>query len=190
MYVADSDRLRLGLRLTSQTYVIVKPPPTSNKNPLNLQVQLVVQTRRGRDRAASSTAFSARSASMGSVIPSTQSSPAKPDSTLPLDPDTSPTSGGELAPTRSDSPTQLSGDENAASGLDLKRTSSLKSSVSGISSRSGGASSTGSTMGGGKRIEPMFNLAVHNVMQPTVVTDAATDTKVAKVSLPVMVQSV
>jgi hypothetical protein len=28
----------------------------------------------------------------------------------------------------------------------------------------------------------MFNLAVHNVMQPTVVTDAATDTKVAKVS--------
>jgi len=37
-------------------------------------------------------------------------------------------------------------------------------------------------MNPGKRIEPMFNLAVHNVMQPTVVTDAATDTKVAKVS--------
>lgn len=34
----------------------------------------------------------------------------------------------------------------------------------------------------GKRIEPMFNLAVHNVVHPTVVTDAATDVKVAKVS--------
>ena len=51
-----------------------------------------------------------------------------------------------------------------------------------MSNGSGGARSGTSATGGGKRIEPMFNLAVHNVMQPTVVTDAATDTKVAKVS--------
>lgn len=42
-------------------------------------------------------------------------------------------------------------------------------------------SSTASGMSG-KRIEPMFNLTVHNVVHSTVVTDAATDVKVAKVS--------
>jgi hypothetical protein len=36
-------------------------------------------------------------------------------------------------------------------------------------------------MGNAKRIQPMFNLSVHNVMTPTVVTDAGTDAKVAKV---------
>ena len=169
----------------SQTYIIVKPPPTASKNPLNLQVQLVVQTRRGRDRAPSSAALSARSASMGSVLGSNTSSPAKPTINLPNDPDSSSNSGNELAPVRSDSPTQISGDEAARSttplGAELKRSTSLKSSVSAISN--GSAARTGtSTTGSGKRIEPMFNLAVHNVMQPTVVTDAATDTKVAKVS--------
>lgn len=46
------------------------------------------------------------------------------------------------------------------------------------------SSATSSTTGGmsGKRIEPMFNLAVHNVVHPTIVTDAATDVKVAKVN--------
>lgn len=182
---------RERVTLTSaQTYIIVKPPPTASKNPLNLQVQLVVQTRRGRDRAASSTAFSARSASMGSFAASAsaQSSPAKPLLGLPDSPPTSAiaATGPELAPVRSESPTQIStsgsGDEQQQQqqlGAELARTMSLKSSVSAISSRSG----TGSAMGVGKRIEPMFNLAVHNVMQPTVVTDAATDTKVAKVSL-------
>jgi hypothetical protein len=61
-------------------------------------------------------------------------------------------------------------------GAPLKRSSSRKSS---LSTRS---SATGSSYAGSKRIEPMFNLQVHNVMQPTVVTDAATDVKVAKVS--------
>lgn len=127
---------------------------------------------------------------MGSMAPSANSSPRKPTINLPVrSDDSSSTSGTELAPVRSDSPAQLSGDEQARSttplGLDLKRSTSLKSSVSGLSSRSGMASSAGSTMGGGKRIEPMFNLAVHSVMQPTVVTDAATDTKVAKVRLQI-----
>ncbi|WVQ82829.1 hypothetical protein IAT38_004961 [Cryptococcus sp. DSM 104549] len=53
--------------------------------------------------------------------------------------------------------------------------------------RSGSASSTWSFAttasgagGAEKRIEPMFNLSVHNVVQSTVVTDAVTDAKVAK----------
>ena len=125
---------------------------------------------------------------MGSVVPSAsnQSSPAKPPLGLPDSPPTpasasaTAVAGPDLAPVRSDSPTQMTSDEPQL-GAELARTTSLKSSVSAISSRSAGASSTGSTMGVGKRIEPMFNLAVHNVMQPTVVTDAATDTKVAKV---------
>jgi hypothetical protein len=79
---------------------------------------------------------------------------------------------------------------SATLGADLTRSTSLKSSVSGVSGVSGKSIGTASVMSSGKRIEPMFNLAVHNVMQPTVVTDAATDTKVAKVSPTVTYRSV
>lgn len=58
--------------------------------------------------------------------------------------------------------------------IPLSRQTSRKSSTSTTLS----AISTAS----GKRIEPMFNLQVHNVVHPTIVTDAATDVKVAKVS--------
>lgn len=164
-----------------QTYIIVKPPPTTSKNHLNLQVQLVVQTKaRGRDRATSASVFPGRSASMGSVIPSTQSSPAKASIALP-ESDNGSSSGTEITTTRSESPTHMSDEPSSATlGADLTRSTSLKSSVSAVSGVSGKSAS--SAMSSGKRIEPMFNLAVHNVMQPTVVTDAATDTKVAKVS--------
>ena len=172
-----------------QTYIIVKPPPTASKNHLNLQVQLVVQTKaRGRDRATSASVFPGRSASMGSMVPSTQSSPAKTSIALP-DSDNGSSSGTEITTTRSDSPAHMSDEPSSATlGADLTRSTSLKSSVSGVSGVSG--KSAGSVMSSGKRIEPMFNLAVHNVMQPTVVTDAATDTKVAKVSLTPRVGSV
>ena len=114
---------------------------------------------------------------MGSMIPSTQSSPAKTSIALP-DSDNGSSSGTEITTTRSDSPAHMSDEPSSATlGADLTRSTSLKSSVSGVSGKS-----AGSAMSSGKRIEPMFNLAVHNVMQPTVVTDAATDTKVAKVS--------
>jgi len=167
--------------LTKQTYIIVKPPPTASKNHLNLQVQLVVQTKaRGRDRAPSS-ALPVRSLSMGSMIPSTQSSPAKGSIALP-DSDNGSSSGTEITTTRSESPARMSDEPSPATlGADLTRSTSLKSSVSGISAKSTGTNLSASVMSSGKRIEPMFNLAVHNVMQPTVVTDAATDTKVAKV---------
>jgi hypothetical protein len=66
----------------------------------------------------------------------------------------------------------------------MKRSPSLKSEVSTLSVGTNitGVSSA-STMGGGqrKRVEPMFNLAAHNMLH-TIVTDASTDTKVAKVS--------
>jgi hypothetical protein len=121
---------------------------------------------------------------MGSVIPSSHSSPAKASIVLP-DTSSSSTSGGDVAVPQSDSPTRMTADEQAQGlGADLTRSTSLKSSVSalsGVSNKSTGTNVSTSTMAG-KRIEPMFNLAVHNVMQPTVVTDAATDTKVAKVS--------
>lgn len=169
-----------------QTYIIVKPPPTASKNHLNLQVQLVVQTKaRGRDRAPSASVLPGRSPSMGSMIPSTQSSPAKGSIALP-DSDNGSNSGTELTTTRSDSPAHMSDEPSSATlGANLTRSTSLKSSVSGvsgISTKSTGTNLSASIMSSGKRIEPMFNLAVHNVMQPTVVTDAATDTKVAKVS--------
>lgn len=161
----------------------MKPPPTASKNHLNLQVQLVVKTNRGRDRAASSSVFSARSPSTGSMIPSTQSSPAKGSIALP-DSDNGSSTGTDITPTRSESPARISDEVSPTTlGAELARSTSLKSSVSavsGVSNKSTGT--TGSAMTTGKRIEPMFNLAVHNVMQPTVVTDAATDTKVAKVT--------
>ena len=72
----------------------------------------------------------------------------------------------------------LNPEDNGASGL--TRSLSSKSSVSTRSSSASTASSVGT--GSKKRVEPMFNLTVHNVMHSTMVTDAATDVKVAKVS--------
>ena len=69
----------------------------------------------------------------------------------------------------------LTADDEGASGL--TRILSTKSSAS---TQSSSASSVGT--GSKKRVEPMFNLTVHNVMHSTMVTDAATDVKVAKVS--------
>lgn len=60
----------------------------------------------------------------------------------------------------------------------LKRSNSVSSTRSSAST----SASTGSSQNPGKRIVPLYNLAVHNVVQPTVVTDAGTDSKVAKVS--------
>lgn len=169
--------------LTTQTYIIVRPPPTSSKNPLNLQIQLVVKETRPRERSVSG--VSLRSASYSTDM--TGSGPTTPTSadidlpsvdTTSLSSQSSPTPGLKTSQSI-DSPTRLSADERdvtigKSNGAGSRRSSSLKSSLS---------SNTTSTSGAAKkRVEPMFNLAVHNVMQPTVVTDAATDAKVAKVS--------
>ncbi|WVQ97758.1 hypothetical protein IAU59_004872 [Kwoniella sp. CBS 9459] len=168
------------------TYIIVKPPPTSGKNPLNLQIQLVVKPdRRGRDRSASG--MSSRTGSMvgEGIIASAPPSPSSQMVDLPAEgsdisdsPDSAPLrsatpealQAGQPSP---ESPKSVSA-ESESSGTGLKRSSSIRSSIS------TSTAATGSSSASGKRIEPMFNLAVHNVMQPTVVTDAATDVKVAK----------
>ncbi|WWC87179.1 uncharacterized protein L201_002065 [Kwoniella dendrophila CBS 6074] len=167
------------------TYIIVKPPPTSNKNPLNLQIQLVVKpTRPRRDRSASG--ISSRSGSI--VGDGIVASPISQIVDLPTEEsdDTSSkegviTSEAPLSTSSSNdkglpgSPKSSStGSENGNNGAGLRRSSSIRSSIS------TSTAATGSSSASGKRIEPMFNLAVHNVMQPTVVTDASTDVKVAK----------
>ncbi|WWC59149.1 uncharacterized protein I303_101697 [Kwoniella dejecticola CBS 10117] len=171
------------------TYIIVKPPPTSAKNPLNLQIQLVVKPNRPRrDRSASG--ISSRSGSIAGegLIASPSSSPAAQTVELPTEEsdDTSatevvvspeaattiPSPGNDKA--LPGSPKSSSTESEGANGASLRRSSSIRSSIS------TSTAATGSSAASGKRIEPMFNLAVHNVMQPTVVTDAATDVKVAK----------
>ncbi|KAK6904050.1 hypothetical protein I203_107564 [Kwoniella mangroviensis CBS 8507] len=171
------------------TYIIVKPPPTSAKNPLNLQIQLVVKpSRPRRDRSASG--ISSRSGSIvgDGIIASPADSPAAQTVDLPLEESednsaketiTSPEPVSSSPPSATaekglpGSP-KSSSTESEVGGTGLRRSSSIRSSIS------TSTAATGSSAASGKRIEPMFNLAVHNVMQPTVVTDAATDVKVAK----------
>lgn len=169
--VSGADRRRRRV----ETFVLVKPPPTSGKNPLNLQVQLVVPARNppGRPRkgsnadsiripSGSSTATNATAATTATAgeTSSAASTPAR-GSLEESSPSASP---------ESDTETPI----NQKSG-GLKRSGSLSSTKSSLS----GTSSAGSAVSG-KRIIPLYNLAVHSVMQPTLVTDAGTDSKVAK----------
>lgn len=172
--VAGADRRRRRV----ETFVLVKPPPTSGKNPLNLQVQLVVPARNppGRPRKGSN-ADSTRIPSGSSV--STSATAATVAATGETSSAASTPARGSLeesspsASPESDAETPLA--QKSASGGGLKRSGSMSST------KSTGSSSTGSgPSSSGKRIIPLYNLAVHNVMQPTLVTDAGTDSKVAK----------
>ncbi|WVO23808.1 uncharacterized protein IAS62_005165 [Cryptococcus decagattii] len=160
---------RRGKKNPLDTYIIVKPPPASAKNPLNLQIQLIVKrSRRGRAISTSSNYSSLGSSPVDDRDVKLQS-PTTPNlpSSAPMSPSTSMTGGSSSLPA-STATSDVSDDEAS-----IKRSSSI---------RSGMSSATRSTASGmsGKRIEPMFNLAVHNVVHSTVVTDAATDVKVAK----------
>ncbi|WVW78788.1 hypothetical protein I302_100750 [Kwoniella bestiolae CBS 10118] len=171
------------------TYIIVKPPPTSAKNPLNLQIQLVVRpSRPKRDRSVSGVSSRSGSITGEGILASPGTSPAAQTVDLPLEESEDNTAKETLitpeAPLTSTpinekglpgSPKSSSTEsDNGNTGAGLRRSSSIRSSIS------TSTAATGSSAASGKRIEPMFNLAVHNVMQPTVVTDAATDVKVAK----------
>lgn len=214
----------------NQTYIIVKPPPTSSKNPLNLQIQLVVRSKVPRDRARSESAMSLSSVAAsvssapGPSLPSTPLTTARPD----LGPvsDSSSLESGHVEQQQSARLPRAARSASRAGSVDsaqpspsgsasedhqpvqpsggMSREGSRRSSVSGVSGVSGRSVRSGSYTGsmastatsalsgstatgsGGaasaKRIQPLFNLAVHNVMQPSVVTDAHTDVKVAKVS--------
>lgn len=173
--VAGADRRRRRV----ETFVLVKPPPTSGKNPLNLQVQLVVPARNpnGRPRKGSST-DSTRIPSGSSIATSgTAASVAVTGETSSAASTPARGSLEESAPSTPESDTETAtGPKTPSGGSGLKRSGSLSSTKSNTS----GASSTASGPASGKRIIPLYNLAVHNVMQPTLVTDAGTDSKVAK----------
>ncbi|KAL7424088.1 hypothetical protein Q5752_001673 [Cryptotrichosporon argae] len=160
-----------------ETFVIVKPPVTANKNPLNLQVQLVVSTRRaGRERSESGISLASQANTVS--LPTTPSRPSVdlPEQSVDLADTEQVESPIAITPA---SATTASFPDDALkpeAGTALKRSSSVHSTSSNRSSLSTSASS----VAGGKRIIPLYNLAVHNVMQPTSVTDAGTDMKVAK----------
>ncbi|OXG27797.1 hypothetical protein C367_02474 [Cryptococcus neoformans Ze90-1] len=162
---------RRGKKNPSDTYIIVKPPPATAKNPLNLQIQLVVKRNR-RERGVSTSSNYSSLASPSSPaddrdVKSQSPATPNPQSSDPMLPSAS-------MPTRSSSlPASATTSDVSDEEVSVKRSSSIRSGMSNATS------STGSGMSG-KRIEPMFNLAVHNVVHPTVVTDAATDVKVAK----------
>ena len=93
-------------------------------------------------------------------------------------------------PSSSDSERQKRRDRRLSRASSMVSQTSVTSNVSAISGISG-VSGLSESIGGsgtrtskrGKRIVPMYNLSVHNVMT-TSVTDAGTDEKVAKVSRP------
>ncbi|ODN96449.1 hypothetical protein L198_04163 [Cryptococcus wingfieldii CBS 7118] len=153
---------RRGRKQPLDTYIIVKPPPAAAKNPLNLQIQLVVK--RNRPRGVS-TSFD-----YSSAVPSTPGKERDGDLSDNSPVPTTPTSSQFGPPS---SPASAISPSSEAGGVSLKRSQSVKSSMS-------TATSSTTSGGSGRRIEPMFNLAVHSVVHPTVVTDAATDVKVAK----------
>jgi len=157
-----------------KTYIVVKPPPTNSKNPLNLQIQLLVKPE-ARIRDRSSSAVSSTLDSDHIPTDHTIPSPSRPMLDLPGRSPLPPTPPPEEAVIISTESPEVMG------RTDLRRSSSLRSSASAQST----STSTASSLGGGqkKRVEPMFNLTVHNLMQPTIVSDAATDAKVAKVRL-------
>ncbi|KAL1408440.1 hypothetical protein Q8F55_005252 [Vanrija albida] len=155
-----------------ETFVLVKPPPTSAKNPLNLQVQLVVPGKPSRPRGGSEAVRSVTPAP-GDLPPSALRTSIDIDP-VAMVPQTSLT-GSDA----SDPPLPTVG-ETTATGSGLKRSGSVKSNHSTTSSATSGASAAVVVAGSNKRIIPLYNLAVHNVMQPTTVTDAGTDSKVAK----------
>lgn len=91
----------------------------------------------------------------------------------------------DLQRKRSDSPSQMSSDDQVGTPSTIASASSNGNGLGRITSRKSSTSSipaSATSASGQKRILPVFNLSVHNVMHSTVVTDAGTDARVAKVS--------
>ncbi|WOO77813.1 uncharacterized protein LOC62_01G001374 [Vanrija pseudolonga] len=165
----DRERETRGRRRKFETFVLVKPPPTSAKNPLNLQVQLVVPAKPSRPRGGSEAVRSVTPAP-GDLPPSAVRA------SIDIDPVGMVPSTSMTGSDASDSPLPTVGESSG-----LKRSGSIKSNHSTNSSATSQSSAAVVLPGSSnKRIIPLYNLAVHNVMQPTTVTDAGTDSKVAK----------
>lgn len=151
--------------------MLVKPPPTAAKNPLNLQVQLVINEKKTRPRRASDAVT--RAAQSSGELSSAPSTPQR-QSYEKLDDGADP----EKTPVAETSTVGALASGATPSGGKVKRSDSVSSTRSSSAASAVSATSTQS----GKRIIPLYNLAVHNVVQPTIVTDAGTDSRVAKVS--------
>ncbi|CAK9780684.1 hypothetical protein CC85DRAFT_166525 [Cutaneotrichosporon oleaginosum] len=180
-----------------ETYVLVKPPPTSSKNPLNLQLQLVMPAKPGRPRGGSDAASRAMVPPTPTSTTAASTAPIIDDSSVPSTPARqsfeSPVekvaSGGSDATssTPSGSVTSDAPLSEAASGATTLPTLPEDQAATKLRRRSSTGSQTStsnasmiSSASGKQRIVPLYNLAVHNVVQPTIVTDAGTDHKVAK----------
>jgi len=131
--------------------VIVRPPPSKQANPLNLQIQLVIPQAL---TASSNSRTSLDSSRDEASISASQSS----------------SSNGA-----NNSPNALS----TPNSHGIKRSASMSSSHSARSEASSGAFSTTSSSSQGRRVTPLYNLNFHNITATTV-TDAGTDDKVAK----------
>ena len=152
-----------------QTYIIVRPPISSSKNPLNLQIQLVIR----RDKGPRPTETSS-----GGVRP--ELGPSEPSSSMTSE------ALNELGPSVDNA---LQASQDPATEVTPELSDSLGDRAEGGLARTNSWKSTGSystynsSLNGRRtRVEPMFNLAVHSVVHPTSVYDAATDFKVARVS--------
>ncbi|BEJ13880.1 hypothetical protein CspHIS471_0310540 [Cutaneotrichosporon sp. HIS471] len=181
-----------------ETFVLVKPPPTSSKNPLNLQLQLVMPAKSGRPRAGSDAASRAMipplptptatlSTAQAVAEASEPSTPARQSFETPLASDRIPNGvSGVAASTTSGSVTSDAPLSEAASGapnlqsLPEHQAPTVRRRSSTGSQTSTSNASMVSSVSGKQRIVPLYNLSVHNVVQPTIVTDAGTDSRVAK----------
>ncbi|ORY76550.1 hypothetical protein BCR35DRAFT_305797 [Leucosporidium creatinivorum] len=132
-------------------FVIVRPPPSKQTHPLNLQIQLI-----NPNATRSATTASSSSRTSGEYS----------RTTTPMD---SPSSIG------ANSFDAVAGASVGGGGL--QRTPSVKSNRSGRSQTSSAGSAFSGN--GGRRVQPLYNLDFHALL-PTVVTDAGTDQKVAK----------
>lgn len=140
--------------------VLVRPPPSKQSNPLNLQIQLVIpQSQPAAAQPASRASMdSSRDGTSITASQSSESNGAGGASSMsnngPNSSATSPTGG-------------------------LRRSSSMNSSRSARSEASSGGYSSLSSSSASRRVTPLYNLNFHNILATTV-TDAGTDDKVAK----------
>ncbi|GAA5983369.1 hypothetical protein JCM11641_006048 [Rhodosporidiobolus odoratus] len=148
-------------------FILVRPPPSHSTHPWNLQIQLLVPSSSrgsltGGGRRSSASSGRSGTESFGAIA------------------------GASVS--RDGSVGDASASSSAAGKTRMERSSSVSSTRSSRSSRSASATSlsgmseAGEEGGGGRRrrkVEPLLNLSFHSVL-PTVVTDAATDQRVAK----------
>lgn len=133
--------------------VVVRPPPSKQTNPLNLQIQLVTPNQGG-----TATGRVSGESSRDDVTSSNASSLSSGTNNV----------NGSGSKLKSPSPPAA-----------IKRSNSVSSSRSAFSEASSAGLSTASASSTGRRVTPLYNLNFHSIMATTV-NDAGTDQKVAK----------